>query len=160
MVKRNMDRNTALDILGLSDATSSQEVRDQYRRLCRIGHPDSPNFGGIVKNIAELKEAYEFLMDNTKKRWPKHTFGDSGFDNRGYDIVRRFGRIISDWLEEWVANEQGKRLLLANLLKQYELRDTINDNDPLIVLLAKELNDSFLEALYLQKDSSSLDEKF
>ena len=52
-------RQSALDLLGLSDSTSWDEVQQVYRRLISQCHPDK---GGDQLRFIEIREAYEVLI--------------------------------------------------------------------------------------------------
>lgn len=158
MVKGNMDRDTALSILGLSESAQVEEVRDQYRRLRRSGHPDSSHFDGVTRNIALFREAYETLMQRSDPTIiAEQVRKNVVIDNVGFT---KMCEELHDFIESLIASGQKKRVTLENLIKQYEISDMVGLGDPLIELLLKDLNDSFLEVLYLQEDSTSLDEKF
>ena len=52
-------RQAALELLGLSDSASWDEVQQIYRRLISQCHPDK---GGDQKQFIDIREAYEVLM--------------------------------------------------------------------------------------------------
>lgn len=52
-------------ILGLSNFSTSVEIKAVFRRLAKLHHPDKN--GGNTEKFLEIFEAYEFLMDETRK---------------------------------------------------------------------------------------------
>ncbi|AYP68309.1 chaperone protein [Bacillus phage vB_BcoS-136] len=49
-------------ILGLNQDATAKEVKSAYRRLAKKHHPD---VGGNEKQFIKLKEAYDFIVENT-----------------------------------------------------------------------------------------------
>ena len=56
--------------LDLKKNCSTNEIKQQYKKLARKWHPDkNPNNKEIAeKKFKEISEAYEVLSDNEKKR--------------------------------------------------------------------------------------------
>jgi hypothetical protein len=54
------------DVLGVSPDASMQEVKDAYRALTSIYHPDRE--GGDTEKMAEINKAYETLSDPEKRK--------------------------------------------------------------------------------------------
>jgi len=54
---------THYDTLGLTAAATADDVRDAYKRLALVLHPDRP--GGDARAFLELKRAYDCLVDAT-----------------------------------------------------------------------------------------------
>jgi DnaJ-class molecular chaperone len=66
------------EVLGVSKATSPDEIKKNYRRLARKYHPDANrNDPSAEAKFKELQEAYEVLSD-PKKRQAYDRFGHAG----------------------------------------------------------------------------------
>lgn len=52
----SMTRAEALDILGLNDGASEDEIRDAYRTLMKRVHPDSGGTGGLSRRLTEARD--------------------------------------------------------------------------------------------------------
>lgn len=59
----SLDKRQALIILGLTDPASLEEITKSYRKLALIHHPDK---GGQAHVFNIIKEAYDFLIQNTR----------------------------------------------------------------------------------------------
>lgn len=55
----SMSRAEALEVLGLKEGASEQEIKDAYRRLITTAHPDT---GGSDWMAAKLNEAKQVLL--------------------------------------------------------------------------------------------------
>lgn len=56
----NQDKYTeALKVLGIQEAEDKQTVKNRYRKLASIHHPDK---GGCKKRFNEIKEAYDLII--------------------------------------------------------------------------------------------------
>jgi len=62
------------DILGVTSAATSEEIRAAYRRLSKTKHPDK---NGSHDEFVELKNAHDTLVDVTK-RSIYDQFGEAG----------------------------------------------------------------------------------
>mmetsp|Transcript_13350 Transcript_13350/g.27118 ORF Transcript_13350/g.27118 Transcript_13350/m.27118 type:complete len:104 (-) Transcript_13350:538-849(-) len=58
-----MDRREALKILGLREGASRDQVKDKYRKLMRLNHPDQ---GGSPYVATKVNEAKDFLLGNKR----------------------------------------------------------------------------------------------
>lgn len=67
-----MNRRKALDLLGLNDKSSEEDIKKSYRKKAMQHHPDR---GGDEAKFKEIKEAYEFLTN------PQPQPTQSGFPN-------------------------------------------------------------------------------
>ena len=72
------------NILGVSKESSSDDIKNAYRRLARTNHPDK---GGDKDKFQKIHEAYETLSDTNKKNAYDNkdnindSFGFGGFDH-------------------------------------------------------------------------------
>ena len=56
-----LTRQSALKLLGLSNAASDDDIKKAYRKLAMQHHPDR---GGNEAKFKEIQQAYEFLQKN------------------------------------------------------------------------------------------------
>jgi curved DNA-binding protein CbpA len=57
------------EILGLSNSANAQEIKNAYRKLAKLYHPDkNPDNKNSEEKFKHIKEAYEVLIDPAKKR--------------------------------------------------------------------------------------------
>jgi len=56
---------THYDLLGVAPDASTAEIRDAYRRLARVHHPDA---GGVSTGMADLNRAWHDLRDPDRRR--------------------------------------------------------------------------------------------
>ncbi len=55
--------NQYLEVLGLKPGVSEKGIKDAYRKLVKIYHPDVNKDPGAAKKFIEISEAYKFLLD-------------------------------------------------------------------------------------------------
>ena len=91
--------NTLYDDLELPKNCTSEEIKQKYRILAQIHHPDK---GGDVEKFKRIKSAYETLCDPAKRSHYDSTgqqYDDSGIDNEVYNrlavMVSHFSNIIN-----------------------------------------------------------------
>lgn len=60
-----MTRREALQILGLREGASKEQIRDAHRRLMRLNHPDN---GGSTMIATKVNEAKDFLISGKRGR--------------------------------------------------------------------------------------------
>jgi hypothetical protein len=60
-----LDDQDPYRVLGLSPRSLPEEVRDRYRELALVNHPDR---GGCVEKMREINLAYERIFDHRKRR--------------------------------------------------------------------------------------------
>lgn len=60
-----MNKEEALQILGLKDRPTPEEVKQQHRKLMIKNHPDS---GGSTYISTKINEAKDILLGNDKKK--------------------------------------------------------------------------------------------
>ena len=57
------------EILGLSNSANAQEIKNAYRKLAKLYHPDkNPDNKNSEEKFKLIKEGYEVLIDPVKKR--------------------------------------------------------------------------------------------
>ena len=91
--------NTLYDELELPKNCTSEEIKQKYRILAQIHHPDK---GGNAEKFKRIKSAYETLGDPVKRAHYDSTgeqYDDSGIDNEVYNrlavMVSHFSNIIN-----------------------------------------------------------------
>jgi len=77
------------EVLGVSKKSSTDEIKDAYRKLAMQYHPDRNKAPDAEEKFKEISEAYAVLSDNDKRQ-QYDTLGHSGFDQRysAEDIFR------------------------------------------------------------------------
>ena len=63
-----MDQENFYTIMGLEPGASDSEIREAYRNLARIFHPDSDHEEASEEQFRKLSEAYTVLSDPKKKK--------------------------------------------------------------------------------------------
>mgnify|MGYP003325882994 CR=1 FL=1 len=58
-----IDRLKALDILGLTDPVTNEQIKEAHRRLMLANHPDR---GGSTFLATQINEAKDFLLENNE----------------------------------------------------------------------------------------------
>ena len=59
---------TLYSVLRVSEDASPEEIKQAYRRLVKLWHPDlHPDDMSAEKRMAEINEAYTVLSDQAKK---------------------------------------------------------------------------------------------
>ncbi len=78
-----MSKQDYYSVLGVSKASSNQEIKKAYKKLAMKYHPDK-NPGDAVSEtkFKNAKEAYEILTDTDKRR-KYDEFGHAGIENNG-----------------------------------------------------------------------------
>lgn len=66
--KRQMSEPNHYEILNISPKATSAEIKQAYRRLAKLFHPDSNNETSDPNKIIELNAAYEILRDPKRRR--------------------------------------------------------------------------------------------
>lgn len=64
-----MDTENFYTILGLEPGASDSDIREAYRKLARIYHPDSDHEESSEQDFRKLSEAYTVLSDPKKKKF-------------------------------------------------------------------------------------------
>ena len=57
-------------VLGLNESATERDIVNAYRKRAKETHPDkNPNDPNANENFRKVKEAYDFLMDSTKRKY-------------------------------------------------------------------------------------------
>jgi curved DNA-binding protein CbpA len=88
------------DILGLSRDADAAAIKSAYRRRAKSAHPDT---GGDAELFADLKLAYELLLDPVRRK----VFDDTGYDPELADTKDLQGLVILETLvNEMILDER------------------------------------------------------
>jgi len=81
------------DVLELEESANDKEIKDKYRALSRIHHPDkNPDDENAADTFMKIRKAYEALTDNvTKANWEK-------YGNPDGKQVAQFGIALPAWI--------------------------------------------------------------
>ncbi|MGS0690045.1 DnaJ C-terminal domain-containing protein [Shewanella sp. 0m-4] len=78
-----MSKQDYYSVLGVSKASSNQEIKKAYKKLAMKYHPDkNPDDATAEVKFKSAKEAYEVLTDTDKRR-KYDQFGHAGLENSG-----------------------------------------------------------------------------
>jgi molecular chaperone DnaJ len=78
-----MSKQDYYSVLGVSKASSNQEIKKAYKKLAMKYHPDkNPDDAVSETKFKNVKEAYEVLTDTDKRR-QYDQFGHAGIENNG-----------------------------------------------------------------------------
>src|SRR5574337_1819768 len=69
------------EVLGVSKASTSDEIKSQYRKLALKFHPDKNKSPDAAEHFKEISEAYAVLSDSEKRKL-YDTYGHSGVDGK------------------------------------------------------------------------------
>ncbi|NOR54922.1 MAG: DnaJ domain-containing protein [Sulfurovum sp.] len=87
MIDPKVEMNKALDILGLPQLITREDVKNQYRFLAKKNHPD---LGGNAEKMEAINAAYQLLIQYIEEF--RYTFDDEEISKQfpGADYVQRF----------------------------------------------------------------------
>jgi len=71
------------EVLGVTKTSSSDEIKNQYRKLALKFHPDRNQSKDASEHFKEISEAYAVLSDSEKKQ----TYDQHGHEGVDGDIV-------------------------------------------------------------------------
>ena len=92
-----MEKNTFYDELGLPKNCSFDEIKQKYRILAQLHHPDK---GGDEEKFKRIKLAYEVLSDPIKREHYDST-GDHYDDiNIDTEVLARLSNMISQYSQQ------------------------------------------------------------
>jgi curved DNA-binding protein CbpA len=92
-----MEKNTFYDELGLPKNCSFDEIKQKYRILAQLHHPDK---GGDEEKFKRIKLAYEVLSDPIKREHYDSTgdhYDDTNIDN---EVLARLSNMISQYSQQ------------------------------------------------------------
>lgn len=62
--QRSLDNRNPYEVLGIAPAASIEQIKQRYRDLAKIYHPDKQN--GDTKAMSKLNQAYEQICEERK----------------------------------------------------------------------------------------------
>lgn len=129
-----MNRNEALNILGLEDDASADDIKVAYRETVQILHPDK--FAGNEKlqtrateQFKRLQEAYELLTSSSGSRRGRGSSASSGA-SRSSGAARSWTETEGDVEVEYLTEAEIKARLAGIAAARAQLvaqRDTVTD---------------------------------
>jgi curved DNA-binding protein CbpA len=117
-----MENNTLYDELELSRNCTFEEIKQQYRTLAQINHPDK---GGSEEKFIRIKEAYETLSDPVKRAHYDSTgdyYEDSNINN---EVKNRLANMIDHFTQQ--INPDIDDLILKMKVDIYQAKQTANN---------------------------------
>ena len=86
MIDPKVEMQKALDILGLPQLITREDVKNQYRFLAKKNHPD---LGGDAEKMEQINAAYQLLIQYIEEF--RYTFDDEEISKQfpGADYVQR-----------------------------------------------------------------------
>ncbi|MEH2063187.1 MAG: DnaJ domain-containing protein [Nostoc sp.] len=149
------------ETLKVSPSASQTEIKQAYRRLVKLFHPDSNQESADHEQIIRINAAYEVLGDNQNRRNYDQQLQDhsqqlnsdrqqrTASAQKHYQTRRKTGRDVDEQVEEWLRQVyQPVNRLLCNIL--YSLEEQMDQlaADP----FDDELLDEFQEYLKTCRD--------
>ncbi|MEH1782502.1 J domain-containing protein [Nostoc sp.] len=149
------------ETLKVSPSASLAEIKQAYRRLVKLFHPDSNQETADREQIIRINAAYEVLGDNQNRRNYDQELQDdpqklnsdrqqrTASAQKHYQTRRKTGRDVDEQVEEWLRQVyQPVNRLLCNIL--YSLEEQMDQlaADP----FDDELLDEFQEYLQACRD--------
>ena len=117
-----MENNTLYDELELSRNCTFEEIKQQYRTLAQINHPDK---GGSEGKFIRIKEAYETLSDPVKRAHYDSTgdyYEDSNINN---EVKNRLANMIDHFTQQ--INPDIDDLILKMKVDIYQAKQNANN---------------------------------
>jgi len=118
-----MENNTLYDELELPRNCTSEEIKQKYRTLAQIHHPDK---GGDEEKFKRIKEAYETLSDPVKRNHYDSTgdyYEDTNITN---EVNTRLGNMINHFTQQ--INPEIDDLILKMKVDIYEAQRNTNQS--------------------------------
>ncbi|ABA22122.1 Heat shock protein DnaJ-like protein [Trichormus variabilis ATCC 29413] len=160
MVDSKKDLNH-YEILKVSPKASQAEIKQAYRRLVKLFHPDSNQDTADKEQIIRINAAYEILGDNQSRLNYDEELRDKSQKFKGdrlqrttsaqkeYQVKRKSGKDADEQVEEWLRLVyQPVNRLLSTILSSLEEQIEELAADP----FDDELLDEFQEYLQTCKD--------
>jgi len=110
-----MDTNTLYDELELPKNCTFEEIKQKYRTLAQINHPDK---GGDEKKFIRIKEAYETLIDPIKRQHYDSTGNYYEDTNISNEVKNRLSNMINHFTQQ--INPELDDLILKMKVDIYE----------------------------------------
>jgi len=92
-----MENNTLYDELELPKNCTSEEIKQKYRILAQIHHPDK---GGDVEKFKRIKSAYETLSDPIKREHYDSTGDHYDDSNLDAEVYARLSNMVSQYSQQ------------------------------------------------------------
>ena len=118
-----MENNTLYDELELPRNCTFEEIKQQYRTLAQIHHPDK---GGNEEKFIRIKEAYETLIDPIKRTHYDSTgehYEDTNINN---EVNTRLSNMIPHFTQQ--INPELDDLILKMKVDIYEAQRNTNNS--------------------------------
>jgi len=116
-----MDINNLYDELELPRNCTFEEIKQKYRTLAQINHPDK---GGDEKKFIQIKEAYETLSDPIKRQHYDNTGNYYEDTNISNEVKTRLANMISHFTQQ--INPELDDLILKMKVDIYEAQRNTN----------------------------------
>jgi curved DNA-binding protein CbpA len=116
-----MDINNLYDELELPRNCTFEEIKQKYRTLAQINHPDK---GGDEKKFIRIKEAYETLSDPIKRQHYDSTGNYYEDTNISNEVKTRLTNMISHFTQQ--INPELDDLILKMKVDIYEAQRNTN----------------------------------
>lgn len=116
-----MEKHTFYDELGLPKNCSFDEIKQKYRILAQLHHPDK---GGDEEKFKRIKLAYEVLSDPIKREHYDSTgdhYDDTNLDN---EVLARLSNMVSQYSQQM--NPEFDDLILKMKLDLHHTQEQTN----------------------------------
>ena len=97
MINIRMEQPTLYDELELPKNCSSEEIKQKYRILAQIHHPDK---GGDAEKFKRIKSAYETLSDPVKREHYDSTGDHYDDTNLDTEVYARLSNMVSQYSQQ------------------------------------------------------------
>ncbi|XZR53257.1 MAG: molecular chaperone DnaJ [Enterobacteriaceae bacterium] len=134
-----MSKKDYYDLLGLSKTSNYTEIKRAYKRLAMKYHPDRNKEKNAEKRFKEIKEAYEILSDeNKRKAYDQygHDAFNQSYDNNNFNTETSFSDIFGDVFGDIFGDNRSKNVNKGSDLK-YNIELTLEE---LVKGINKEIN--------------------
>ena len=149
-----MENNTLYDELELPKNCTSEEIKQKYRILAQIHHPDK---GGDVEKFKRIKSAYETLSDPVKREHYDST-GDHYDDaNLESEVHTRLSNMVSQYSQQM--NSEFDDLILKMKVDIHQAQAQTNNAIIVCTALIQKLN-TVSKKIKLKKEGENLLKSF